>query len=171
MKQNFLETGKIVGTHGIKGMVRIQLWADSQDFLNGFKFIYLDQNGNEKLEILKTAPHGNVCIAAFKGVDSIEAAEKLRNRVIYISRKDVKLPEGRYFIADLLGCRVFDAETDAFLGEICDVSETGANDVWHIKKDGKEYLMPAIDEVLVNVDIDSQTVVIKALKGIFDDEN
>lgn len=171
MKKDFLETGKIVGTHGVKGMVRIQLWADSQDFLSGFKQVYLDDNGDKKLQIIKAAAHGNVCIASFKDVDTIEAAEKLRNKIIYISRKDAKLPKGRYFIADLIGCKVFDADTNAVLGEISDVSETGANDVWHIKNGGKEYLVPAIDEVLVSVNIDEETVVIRPLKGIFDDED
>jgi len=108
---------------------------------------------------------------AFKGVESIEHAESFRNTVLYIDRKDVKLPEGRYFITDLIGITVTDAESGAVLGEISDVSQTGANDVWHIKKDGKEYLIPAIDEVIVEVDIDNQTAVIKPLKGIFDDED
>ena len=171
MKKDFLETGKIVGTHGVKGMVRIQLWADSQDFLSGFQQVYLDDSGNQKLQIIKASAHGNVCIASFKGIDTIEAAEKLRNKIIYISRKDAKLPKGRYFIADLIGCKVFDADTNAALGEISDVSETGANDVWHIKNGGKEYLVPAIDEVLVNVNIDEETVIIRPLKGIFDDED
>jgi 16S rRNA processing protein RimM len=81
------------------------------------------------------------------------------------------LPEGRYFISDLLGVEVFDADTNERLGEITDVSQTGANDVWHIKRDGKEYLIPAIDDVLISVDIDNNTAVIRPLKGIFDDEN
>ncbi len=171
MKNDFLETGKIVGTHGVKGMVRIQLWADNQDFLSGFKKVYLDKDGNDVLNIIKAAAHGNVCIAAFKGIDTIEAAEKLRNRVIYIARKDAKLPKGRYFIADLIGCKVYDADTSLLLGEISDISETGANDVWHIIQDGKEFLVPAIDDVLINIDIDNEKVIIRPLKGIFDNED
>ena len=65
MKKDFLETGKIVGTHGVKGMVRIQLWADSQDFLSGFKQVYLDDSGNQKLQIINASAHGNVCITSF----------------------------------------------------------------------------------------------------------
>ncbi len=171
MKNKFLEVGKIVGTHGVKGMVRIQLWADNQDFLSTFKRVYLDKDGNEALSLIKASAHGNVCIAAFKGIDTIEAAEKLRNKVVFIARKDAKLPKDRYFIADLIGCKVYDADTNDILGEISDVSETGANDVWHIKNGDKEYLVPVIDDVLVSVDIDSETVIIRPLKGIFDDED
>lgn len=171
MKKRYLEVGKIVGTHGVKGMTRVQVWADSPDFLKQFKYLYTDSDGNNKLNVLKVQPHGNISLVAFKGVESIEHAESFRNTVIYIDRKDVKLPEGRYFITDLIGITVTDAESGAVLGEISDVSQTGANDVWHIKKDGKEYLIPAIDEVIVEVDIDNQTAVIKPLKGIFDDED
>lgn len=169
--KKFLETGKIVGTHGIKGMVRVQPWCDSGDFLKQFKKIYTDKNGENKLEIKSVQPHGNIVLMALKGVDSIEAAETLRNKVIFIDRKDAKLPEGRYFVDDLLGCSVFDADSDELLGEITDISSTGANDVWHITQNGKEYLVPAIDEVLVSVDIESCKVIIRPLKGIFEDED
>ncbi len=171
MKKNFLETGKIVGTHGVRGGVRIQPWCDSPEFLCNFKKLYLDQNGQESLQVLSIKPHGNIVIATVKGVDSIESAEKLRNRVLYINRRDVKLEEGRYFIDDLMGCAVFDADTSEQLGEISDVSQTGANDVWHIKRGEKEYLIPNIPDVVIDVDIDEEKVVIRPLKGIFEDED
>ncbi len=171
MKKRYLEVGKIVGTHGVKGMTRVQVWADSPDFLKQFKYLYIDDNGNGKLTVLKVQPHGNISLVAFKGVDTIEHAESFRNTVLYIDRKDVKLPEGRYFITDLIGITVLDADSNAVLGIISDVSQTGANDVWHITRDGKEYLIPAIDEVLVKVDVDAETAVIKPLKGIFEDED
>ena len=169
--KKFLETGKIVGTHGIKGMVRVQPWCDSGEFLKQFKKVYTDKNGENALNVTSVQPHGNIVLMAFKGVTTIEQAETLRNKTIFIYRKDVKLPEGRYFIDDRLGCSVFDADTDSLLGEISDISPTGANDVWHITKNGKEYLVPAIAEVLVNVDIENSKVTIKPLKGIFDDED
>ena len=171
MKKMFIETGKIVGTHGVRGMVRIQPWCDSPEFLCKFKKFYCDSDGNTFLKVIKATPHGNVVIAALDGIDSIEAAEKYRNKTIYIDRKDFKLPKDRYLICDLIGCEVFDSETNILLGKLSDVSATGANDVWHISKDGKEYLIPAIDEVIVSVDTDNEKIIIKAMKGIFDDEN
>ncbi len=171
MLKKYLETGKIVGTHGIKGMVRVQNWSDSGEFLTAFKSFYLDSNGNEKLTATKIQPHGNVVIMAFKGVDTIEAAEKLRNKVIYIDRKDIKLPEGRYFIDDIIGCEVFDADSGVKYGVLSDVSETGANDVWHIKAGDKEYLLPAIDGVIDFADPENGKITIRPMKGIFDDED
>lgn len=171
MIKKFLETGKIVGTHGVRGMVRVQPWSDSGDFLCGFKYFYLDPDGRERLEAAAVRPHGAVVLIAFKGTDSIEKAEKLRNRTIYIDRDDASLPEGRYFIDDLIGCHVYDADSGAEYGVISDVSRTGANDVWHIKKDGKEYLLPAVEEVIATVSPAEERVEIRPMKGIFDDED
>lgn len=169
--KRYLETGKIVGTHGVKGMVRVQAWSDNGEFLKKFKTFYTDCEGKNSLKATSVTPHGNVVLIGFKGIDTIEKAEALRNKVIYIDRNDVKLPKGRYFISDLIGCSVFDTDTNEILGTLSDVSQTGANDVWHIKKDDKEYLVPAIDEVIVSVDIENQNAIIRPLKGIFDDEN
>lgn len=171
MLKKFLETGKIVGTHGIKGEVRVQPWCDSGDFLKQFKKVYLDKEGATFLSVTLVRPHGNVVIMALKDIDSIEKAESLRGKVIYIDRKDVHLQKGRYFIDDLLDCTVFDADSGEILGKLTDVSETGANDVWHVTKNGKEYLVPAIDDVLVEIDVENEKVVIRPLKGIFDDED
>ena len=171
MKNKFLETGKIVGTHGVRGMVRIQAWCDTPEFFCSLKKVYLDKEGKESLSMVKSPPHGNVVIAQIKGIDSIEAAEKYRNKVLYMDRRDAKLEEGRYFICDLIGCEVFDSKTSKKLGVLSDVSETGANDVWHIKNGDKEYLIPCIDEVVLTVDIDDEKIVINPLKGIFPDED
>ncbi len=170
MKKEFLEIGQFVGTHGVRGMVRIQPWSDDGKFLTNFKKFYLE-NGKTKIEMNKITPHGNVVIASVKGVDTIEAAERLRGQVLYIKRDDARLPADRYFISEIIGSSVYDADTNAPLGTLTDVSQTGANDVWHITKDGVEYLLPAIDDVIVSVDIDTDTVKIRPLKGIFDDED
>ena len=107
-----------------------------------------------------------------EGITDIESAEQMRNKVIFIDRNDVKLPQGSHFIEDLIGCEVLDTSTGKKLGELCNVSTTGANDVWHIQtENGKEYLIPAIPDVVDQVDIDARKVTITPLKGIFDDED
>lgn len=169
LKKNYLEAGKIVGTHGVRGMVRIQHWCDSAEFFCGLKNLYLDDNGNVKINV-SSKPHGNVVIATIKGVESIEEAEKYRNKIIYMNRKDAGLDEGQYFISDLIGLPVYNMK-DTFLGKISDVSRTGANDVWHIQKDDNEYLIPCIPDVVVSVDIDEEKIIINPLKGIFNDED
>lgn len=171
MIKQYLETGKIVGTHGIRGMVRVQPWSDSGEFLNNFKRFFLSPDGENELKAVKIQPHGGVVLIAFKGIDTVEQAESLRGKTIYIFRDDISLPEGRYFIDDLIGCEVFDADSGEKYGIISEVSQTGANDVWHISSGGREYLLPAIDEVIVSVDPEKERLEIRPMKGIFDDED
>lgn len=165
-----MEAGKIVGTHGVRGMVRIQPWSDDPAFLTKFKHFYLE-GGKHRITVLKAVPHGNVLLAEIDGVDSISAAEDYRGKIIYIKRNDTSLPQGRYFISEIIGSRVFDADSGTLLGILTDVSTTGANDVWHITRRDREYLIPAIDDVIVSVNIQSDEVTIRPLKGIFDDED
>ncbi|MCQ2485723.1 MAG: ribosome maturation factor RimM [Clostridia bacterium] len=172
MIKEFLEVGQIVGTHGVRGEMRVNPWADSPEFLKQFKTLYYDNRGEKSVKVVSARPHGNVVIVKVEGVDTVDAASALRNRVLYIRRADAKIAEGSYFIEELIGCKVYDADNENICyGTLSDVSETGANDVWHIEKDGKEYLIPAIPDVVISADVANDKVVIRPLKGIFDDEN
>lgn len=168
MKKQFLETGKIVGTHGVRGMLRVQPWSDSPEFLTQFHRFYTDDTGSSEWKAVQIQPHGHIVLMKLKGIDTIEAAERLRGKVLYLNRQDITLPEGRYFVEDLIGCSVFHADGTP-LGTLTEVSETGANDVWHITRDGREYLVPAIAEVIISVNTDAERIVINPMKGIFDD--
>ncbi len=171
MLNKYIEAGKIVGTHGVRGEMRVQPWCDSTAFLTKFKVFYLDKNGSENITVAASRPHGNVCLVKAKGIDTIEQAERFRGRVLYIDREDCKLEEGRYFVTDIIGCEVFDADSNEYLGKVTDVSETGANDVWHIMKDGNEFLVPNIPVFVKNVDIENGKIIIAPIKGMFDDED
>lgn len=171
MKKQFLDSGKIVGTHGIKGEVRIEPWCDSPEFLCAFKKLYLDENGQTFIEV-KSRPHKNITLAKIKGVDTIEAAEKFRGKVVYINREDITLDEGVNFVQDLIGLEVKDAENGTVYGKITDVLRTGANDVYEITdSNNKKYLAPVIVEVVEEIDVDGGFVLIHPMKGIFDDED
>lgn len=172
MIKEYLEVGQIVGTHGIHGEMRLNPWADSPEFLKQFKILYYDKKGEKSVKVLAARPHGNVVILKLDGIETVEAASAMRNKVLYIKRSDAKIADGSYFIEELIGCNVIDADDESVsYGTLTDVSETGANDVWHINRNGTEYLIPAIPDVVVNVDVANNTVVIRPLKGIFDDEN
>ena len=170
MKKQFLESGKIVGTHGIKGEVRIDPWCDSPEFLCAFKKLYLDDKGDTFLEV-SSRPHKNIVLSKIRGVDTIEQAERLRGKVVYIDRSDISLGEGVNFVQDLIGLDVIDSESGISYGKISDVLRTGANDVYEITAaDGAKYLAPVIDEVIISKNIDEGFVLIRPMKGIFDDE-
>ena len=170
MKKQFLDTGKIVGTHGIKGEVRIDPWCDSPEFLCAFKKLYLDESGKTYVDV-KSRAHKNIVLCKIKGVDTIEDAERLRGKVVYIDRNDINLEEGVNFVQDLIGLEVRDADTNQVYGKITDVLRTGANDVYEITDKGNKYLAPVIDDVIVEINVDSGFVLIHPMKGIFDDED
>ena len=173
MLKRYLEIGKIVNTHGIRGEVRVDPWCDSPEFFKRFKTLWFDKNGEKGVKVLSCRPHGNIVILMLEGIDSIEKANLLRNRVLYMNREDANLPKGRFFIQDLIGCKVIDADDESKVyGTLADVSETGANDVWHVKdENGKEYLLPAIAPVIIETDVENETVKIRPLRGIFEDED
>ncbi|MBO5912022.1 MAG: 16S rRNA processing protein RimM [Clostridia bacterium] len=170
MPQKYLQAGKVVGTHGIRGEMRVEVWCDSPEFLAKFKKLYTDKDGNGVL-LVKSRAHGNICLVKAEGIDSIESAEKYRGKLLYIDRDDCKLPEGSYFITDIIGCVAVDFDTNEEYGMVCDVSQTGANDVWHIKRNESECLIPNVPEFVKKVDIDDGKVYITPLKGTFDDED
>ena len=170
MKKQFLEVGRIVGTHGIRAELRVDPWCDSPDFLSGFKKLYFDE-GKTSLKS-KARPHKNIVLLRLEGVETIDDAEKLRGKVLYIDRDDARLPEGKNFVQDLIGCRVVDADdASKEYGEIADVFKTGANDVYTVKNPSGEFLVPVIDEVVVEKDIDGGVVRIRPMKGLFGDED
>ena len=173
MIKDFLAVGQIVGTHGVRGEMRINPWADSPDFLKQFKTLYYDSEGESGVKVISARPHGNIVLMKLDGIDTVEAASAMRNKKLYMRRSDAKLPDGVYFIEELIGCDVFDADdVEKRYGAVSDVSETGANDVWHIKSDdGREYLIPAIPSVVIDTDVRENRVLIRPMKGIFDDEN
>ena len=173
MIKEYLEIGEIVGTHGVHGELRLNPWCDSPDFVSRFKTLYYDSNGGCAAQIKSARPHGNIVLLRIAGIDSVEQAQKMRGKILDMKRSDAKLPEGRYFIAELTGCSVFDAdEPQKCYGTLSDVSATGANDVWHITDGtGREYLIPAIPDVVIETDVANDRIVIRPLKGIFDDED
>ena len=171
MIKRFLQVGQIVGTHGVRGEMRVDPWCDSPSFLKGFRQLYLDENGTTQLEVRACRPHGNVALLSVSGIDTVEQAAAMRGKVLYMRRADAHLPDGRYFISELIGCDVFDADDPAVrYGVLSDVSKTGANDVWHVRAaNGREYLLPAIPPVVIETDVARNVVRIRPLKGIFDD--
>ncbi len=109
MRKKFLETGKIVTTHGVAGEVRVYPWCDGPDFLLGFDTLYLDK-GKQPVRVENARVHKNIVILKLAGVDTMDDALLLRNKVLYIDRDDVELAEGEYFVQDLIGLVVLDAK-------------------------------------------------------------
>ncbi len=163
-----LVCGKIVNTHGLRGEVKALYYTDSPDFFAQVKTIYLATG--KALPLLGYRLSRGAVLLRFRGVDTVEAAEALVGKEISVKRDELPpLPEGRYYIADILGMTVV---TDAgqVLGKVVDVFKTGANDVYTVRGE-KEYLIPVIDEVVLSTDLSARQITIKPLKGLLEDED
>lgn len=167
MKKEFLEAGKIVTTHGIRGEVKIMPYTDTPELLAEFDRLFMGRNKDE-VTIVRSRVFKNMVIAKIEGVDTPEDAEKLRNKLLYMHRDDIELGEDTYFIQDLIGMEVRDADSDELYGVIDDVMQTGANDVYVVKSADKELLVPAIADVVISTDIDGNVMTIRPLDGLFD---
>lgn len=171
MAKQYLEAGKITGPHGIKGDIKITPWCNGCDFLCDFDGFYFDE-GKNFIKIKFAKVHKNIVITHFDGIETIEQAEKLRGKIIYINKNKVNLPEDEYFIQDIIGLDVFDKNTNELYGKITEVFKTGANDVYQVtSKENKNYLIPVIKEVVIDIDIPGGKINIVPIKGIFGDED
>ena len=122
------------------------------------------------MEIERASVQKNMALIKFAGIDTPEAANALRNTVLYMNRADVELDDNTYFIQDLQGMQVVDADDGRTYGTLHDVLQTGANDVYEVQSPaGKMLLVPVIPEVVLKVDFETDTITIRPLKGLFDD--
>ena len=171
MQKKYIEIGIICGTHGIKGELRVQPWCDSAEVLSDFTTLYFEE-GKTKVNILGSRVHKSLVLMEIEGIDTVEKAAGLRNKVLFADRADMVLPKGSYFIQDLIGLEVIDIDNGKKYGTLSDVSVTGANDVYHIKtENNKEQLIPAIPDVIKEISIQNGNILIRPLKGLFDDED
>ncbi len=164
MKNKYLDAGKIVNTHGIRGELKIYPLCDSPEFLLEFNRFFID---GDEIEVISSRVHKNVVLMRLEGIDHIDRAETMIGKILKIDSDDVELDEGQYFIEDLIGMRVIDVDTGKEYGKLKSVIQTGANDVYEVQGD-KLYLVPKIDEVVIDTDLEKGIITIRPLKGLFD---
>nr|WP_253197451.1 ribosome maturation factor RimM [Clostridium algidicarnis] len=164
--EDYLSVGQISKPHGIKGEVKVIPLTDDIKRFRKLKKVYID--GNEKVIVWCKMQVDRV-ILKIEGIDTIEGAESLRNKYIQVKREEaVRLPKDSYFIADLLSCTVYDTSENK-IGKVYDVIKTGSNDVYWIK-DEKEILIPALKDIVLDVDIDSHKIIIRPIKEWQDED-
>lgn len=164
--ENYLEIGQIVNTHGLKGDLKVMPWCDDAGIFDELAYVVID---GIEFDIEKSRMQKNMVLLKLEGIDHINDAEKYRNKVLTVPREELgDLPEGTYYICDLLGCSVETVDGRS-LGKICDIIKTGSNDVYVVEDESKkQVLIPVIDEVVKSVDIEEKQIVIEPLKGLID---
>ena len=167
MQKQFLEAGKIVNTHGVTGEIKVQPWCDSPEVLTDFDTLYLSPT--EPVQVKKAYVHKNCVVMRLTGVDTCEAAEALKNRILYLNRDDVELPEDLVFIQDILGLTVFDTSTEETIGTLRDVNQGAGHDLYIIRRDGKpDALIPACKPFLKNIDLEKGIITVETIEGLIE---
>lgn len=168
---DLLQVGVITSTHGIKGEVKVFPTTDDPTRYSYLKDVILD-TGKEKIDLKVSGVKyfKQFVIVKFKGINDINDIEKYKGATLWVTRENaVPLEENEYFIADLIGLKVVTDEGEEF-GELNDVMQTGANDVYVVEtyKDGKEVLLPVIDECVLDVDLEKGIVTVHIMEGLLD---
>ena len=161
MKKQYLEAGKIVNTHGVRGEVKIQPWADSAEFLREFKVLYVE---DRPLRVTGARVHKDCLIASLEGVDGVNAAMRLKNKIVFIDRNDASLPEGTVFVQDIIGARV-KTEDGTEIGTLCEVLDLPASDVYVVRGE-REYLIPAVPAFVLSKDVDAGEITVWLIEGM-----
>ena len=166
--QGNLEIGQIVNTFGIKGFVKVKPFEEDVLRFDDLEKVYLKRNKELKeMEVEEVKYHKNMVLIKFKGIDRVEDAELLRNSYLEVDRENaIELEDGEYFIADLLGIDVYTEEGET-LGKLEDIFNTGSNDIYVVKaEDGKQLLLPAISEVIKEINLKENKIVVHLLEGL-----
>ncbi len=169
MKKQFLEMGKITKLQGLRGEVRMQYYCDSPDVLEEFDTLYLDKEKKavrlENVRYLKS----DVAVIKLVGVDSPEEAQKYIGKTLYMNRDDAQLPDDVWFIQDIIGLSVEDADSGRVYGRIDEIYQNGGADVYSLRTpEGRQLMFPAIPEVLIKTDIDGGRLFIRPLPNLFE---
>jgi 16S rRNA processing protein RimM len=165
----FLVIGKVRRSHGVHGEVVAEILTDFPERLRPKRAIYLGEK-HMKLTIASQRPHNEGLLLGFEGITTPEKAGRYRNQILSIAASEVsELPEGEFYFHELLGLEVVD-EAGNLLGTLTEILETGANDVYAVTDSaGHELLLPAIPEVVLDVDLDAKTMKVRLLPGLVDE--
>lgn len=161
--------GKIISSHGIKGEVKIYPLTDN---LNRFDYLKTAYIGDKKIkvELERVKYHKNLAILKFKEFNDINEIIPFKDNFIYVDETEkVILPENHFFISDLIGSRVFDTELK-LIGMLSDVIQGPSNDIYVIKdmEKNKEYLVPAVSQFIISIDIDDKKIIIDPIEGMIE---
>lgn len=162
-----IKIGELVNTQGLHGEMRVYPYTDYKERFEELDYIVLD--GGEELEIQSVKYKKNMAILKFKGYDSINDVEKLKGKEIFIKEEQKReLPKGTYHVSDLIGCNIHNVETEEVVGELVDILQNTAQDIYLIKlKDDKRKIMvPCVKEFVQDINIEDNIIRIKFIEGM-----
>ena len=168
MKHNFLECGRIINKRGICGELKLECYCDSPSSVKNVKKLFWDADGKNAVNATSVKEYKGFLYIKLEGIDCAEKADEVRGKILYVSRDDIKIEGGKFFIADLIGLDVMDCESGKVYGKIVDVLNYGASDIYVVSDGENEYMIPAVADLIVEKNLDSH-ILVKPIHGIFDE--
>ncbi|MCD7792169.1 MAG: ribosome maturation factor RimM [Oscillospiraceae bacterium] len=162
MKQEFIETGVVANTHGVRGEVKIVPWTDEPDTLCGYKRLFIE---GREYPVRSARVHGGNVLVNLTGVEDVNAAMLLKGKTVYIAREDIRLPDGAFLLADIIGARVVD-ERGGEVGVLTDILDRPAQSIYVVEAPEREILIPDVDEFILNVDAEAGVVTVRLIEGM-----
>lgn len=161
--------GRVIGPHGVRGLVKIESYARSEESLLTAGRVYLKQSHGKtsEHEILSALPHKGVSLIRLEGLDSRDQVEPYRGAEIFIRRAAVSRDEDEYFWHELIGLRVY-LETGRYLGTLEEIVSTAANDIYVVREGKEEFLIPAIHDVVKAIDLENGKMILFEVEGLLD---
>ena len=163
MKNRYLESGKIVNTHGIHGELKVVPWCDGPEFLLQFDCFYIDE---KPVKVRAARVHKQNVLLTLEGVSDINDAMRLKDKVISIDRETITLPEGKHFLADFFGLEVRDADSGKVLGAIADILTPPAHEVYVVRGGEREYMIPAVSAFVVETNMEEGYLTVRLIEGM-----
>ena len=167
-KSKFLECGKIINTHGVRGGLKLESWCDTPNDLASLKKVYLKEGAEYKChKVKKASVFKQFVLFELEGVADIDTAISLRGRVVFADREDISVDEDAFFIADMIGLLIIDLESGEKLGTLSDVLNLGASDLYEIKTENGKKLIPAVPEFIKEIDLE-KGIFVSLIEGMLD---
>lgn len=167
-KEKYLECGKIVNTHGIRGGLKLESWCDTPDDLASLKKVFLKKGAEyTPYKVKRASVFKQFVLLELEGINDIDVANTLRGRVVFADREDISIDEDAFFIADIIGLPVIDLASGEKIGELTDVLNLGASDLYEIKTEKGKALIPAVPEFIKEVDVE-RGIFVSLIEGMLD---
>ena len=168
MKKEYLECGKVCSAHGVRGVVKVEHWCDAPSVLSSQKRVFFaEKDGSYKEVSVKGASvSGKFVLMTLDGIDSREAAQAEKNRILYLHRSDIPLKRGAVLIADMIGLPVIDIDTGRVYGELSEVNDGVQAKLYTVRCEEGDVILPAIPEFIKEIDAE-RGVFVRPIPGFF----
>jgi len=166
--QKYLEAGRIINKRGLKGELKVECLCDTPEILCSFKSFYFDKNGKDKRQVLSSKTYNGFSYLLLSGISTAEEADRSKGQILYIDREDYSLTEQKIFIADLIGLPVYNIDSGICYGTLSEIFNSGASDIYRIKSETNEYLIPAVSDIICKTDVE-KGIFIRPIAGLLDD--